>query len=496
MNATPLETPLYRAAQVREFDRRAIEEQGIAGYALMTRAAAAALCELRARWPRARRIRVVCGAGNNAGDGYVLARLAQAAGLDARIVHLGDPEALRGDAHTACLDARAAGVASLPFTADACADADVIVDGLLGTGLDRPLTDVWAAAVEVINAASAPVLALDIPSGLQADTGAVLGCAVRADLTVTFIAAKPGLYTGCGPDHAGRIVLATLEVPSAVFAAVEPAVWRIDAAWLRAVLPAPRPRCAHKGAFGHVLVIGGQPGMSGAARLAGEAAARVGAGLVSLATHPHHAAVLNLGRPELMVHAIDDGPALKPLLERATVLAVGPGLGLSAWARGLFAGVRDTALPVVVDADGLNLLAQEPLRREHWILTPHPGEAARLLGCSTADIQADRLAAVREIQTRYGGVVVLKGAGTLIADDSRIRLSCAGNPGMAGGGMGDVLTGVIAGLCAQGLPLPEAAAAGVLVHGLAGDAAAGEGERGMLAADLLPELRRRMNISP
>ncbi|HEY9198928.1 MAG TPA: NAD(P)H-hydrate dehydratase, partial [Gammaproteobacteria bacterium] len=411
MNATPLEFPLYRAAQVREFDRRAIEEQGIAGYELMTRAAAAALRELRAYWPRARRIHVICGAGNNAGDGYVLARLAQAAGLDPRIVHLVDPEELRGDARTACLDARAAAVPAVPFTAYACADADVLVDALLGTGLDRPLSDTWAAAVDAINAAAAPVLALDIPSGLQADTGAVQGCAVRADLTVSFIAAKPGLYTGRGPDHTGRIVLATLDVPPAVFAAVEPAAWRIDTDWLQATLPSPRPRCAHKGAFGHVLVIGGQPGMSGAARLAGEAAARVGAGLVSVATHPEHAAALNLGRPELMVHAVADSEGLKPLLERATVLALGPGLGQSAWARGLLAAVWDSALPVVVDADGLNLLAQKPLRRDNWILTPHPGEAARMLGISTAQVQDDRLLAAASLRERFGAVVVLKGNG-------------------------------------------------------------------------------------
>lgn len=495
MDIRSLEHPLYLAAQLREFDRRACEEQGVPGYTLMTRAAAAALRELRARWPRARRIRVVCGAGNNGGDGYVLARLAQTAGLEVRVGWLSDPAALRDDARTACLDAQAAGVAMAPFAADLCADAEVIVDALLGTGLQRAVGGDWAVAVAAMKAAAAPVLSLDIPSGLHADTGAVLGCAVRADMTVSFIADKFGLHTASGPDCAGQIVLAPLDVPASVFDGVEAAATRIDADWLRAALPGPRAHSAHKGAFGHVLVIGGQPGMSGAARLAAEAAARTGAGLVSVATHPQHAAVLNMGRPELMCHGVISAAELRPLLERATVLAIGPGLGQSDWARGLLAAVWDVRLPKIVDADALNLLAQEPLRRDDWILTPHPGEAARLLGCAAAEVQADRLGAVQALQARYGGVIVLKGAGTLIADGARCRLSTAGNPGMASGGMGDVLTGVIAGLCAQGLPPAEAAAAGVLLHGLAGDAAAqaGGGERGLLAADLLPELRRLMN---
>lgn len=494
MDTRSLEHPLYRAAQLREFDRRASEEQGVPGYTLMTRAAASALRELRAHWPRARCIRVVCGAGNNGGDGYVLARLAQTAGLEVRVGWLSDPAALRDDARTACLDAQAAGVAMAPFAADLCADAEVIVDALLGTGLQRAVGGDWAVAVAAMNAAAAPVLSLDIPSGLHADTGAVLGCAVRADMTVSFIADKFGLHTASGPDCAGQIVLAPLDVPASVFDGIEAAATRIDADWLRAALPGPRARSAHKGAFGHVLVIGGQPGMSGAARLAAEAAARTGAGLVSVATHAQHAAVLNTGRPELMCHGVISTAELRPLLERATVLAIGPGLGQSDWARGLLAAVWDVRLPKIVDADALNLLAQEPLRRDDWILTPHPGEAARLLGCVAAEVQADRLGAVQELQARYGGVIVLKGTGTLITDGARCRLSTAGNPGMASGGMGDVLTGVIAGLCAQGLPPAEAAAAGVLLHGLAGDAAAqAGGERGLLAADLLPELRRLMN---
>lgn len=497
-NAEVTSSGLYRAEQVREFDRRAIEAHGIGGYALMTRAAAAALGALRARWPQAHRLRVLCGAGNNAGDGYALARLARQAGLDAAVGWLGDPATLRGDARTAADAAAHAQVPLQPFAPALLDDADVIVDALLGTGLGRPLAGDWAAAVAAANASTAPVLSLDIPSGLQTDTGAILGEAVRAELTVTFIAPKLGLYTGSGPECAGEIQVASLDVPEAVFAGIEPAAARVTAAELPAWLPARRARDAHKGAFGHVLVVGGQPGMSGAPRLAAEAAARTGAGLVSVATHPGHAAMLNLGRPELMCRAALTAADLEPLLARASVLAIGPGLGQNDWGRGLLAAALETGLPCVLDADALNLLAAEPARRGEWILTPHPGEAARLLGCAAAAVQADRPAAVRALQARYGGVVVLKGTGTLVHDGRRTWLVAAGNPGMASGGVGDVLTGVIAGLLAQGLAPLGAAVGGALVHALAGDSAAAGGERGLLAGDLLDALRRWVNpaVSP
>ena len=497
MNRIALEHPLYRAEQLREFDRRAIQEQGVPGYTLMTRAATAALHALRAHRPEARRLVLVCGAGNNAGDGYVLARLARAAGLDVRILWLREPQELQGDARTACIDAAAAGVPFEPFTPSGLDGADLIVDAMLGIGLDRPLSGDWAAAVAAVNAAGVPVLALDVPSGLHADTGAVLGTAVRAEVTVSFIASKLGLFTGQGADCAGLVCAAKLDVPEIVFADAAPAAWRIDAAFLEAALPR-RPRSSHKGDFGHVLVVGGAPGMSGAARLAAEAAARSGAGWVSVATHADHAGILNVGRPELMCHAVGADPhrTLEPLLARATVVAIGPGLGRDAWARELLAAVWDADVPLILDADALNLLAQTPRRREDWVLTPHPGEAARLLGITSAAVQADRPGAVVALQERFGGVVVLKGSGTLIADGKRLRLCAAGNPGMASGGMGDVLTGIVAGLLAQGLASDVAAAAGVVAHGLAGDAAAhAGGERGLLTSDLLPALRPLLNPS-
>lgn len=485
-------TSLFTAAQVRELDRRAIEEHGIAGFTLMSRAGEAAFRLLSRYWPKAKRLVVVCGTGNNGGDGYVVARHGLAARLATQVLQVGEPQRLRGDAaraRQAYLDAGGQEAAD----AAVLRSADVIVDGLLGTGLERPVSGVYADLVQAMNAAPAPVLALDLPSGLHSDTGAILGICVQAAATVTFIGIKQGLLTGAGPDQVGELNWAGLEVPAAVYAGMVPAAQRLDASLLAERLP-PRARGIHKGDCGHVLVIGGGPGMSGAARMAAEAAARVGAGLVSVATHPSHAAWLNLERPELMVHAVQQAAALQPLLARAAVVALGPGLGQDDWAVQLFAAAVAADLPLVVDADALNLLVRYPLNRSDWILTPHPGEAGRLLERATAAVQADRFAALQAVRERYGGVGVLKGAGTLIGHPAGVSLCAAGNPGMAAGGMGDVLTGVIAGLLAQRQPLAGAAEIGVLVHALAADSvAAAQGERGMLATDLLPWLPHWVN---
>lgn len=256
----------------------------------------------------------------------------------------------------------------------------------------------------------------------------------------------------------------------------------------------PRSREAHKGHFGHVLVIGGDLGYSGAARLAGMAALRVGAGLVSIATHFENAPMMNCVCPELMCHGIDNIEKLEPLLDKATVIVIGTGLGQSDWAKSLFHEVLKINKPLIVDADGLNLLAKSPCKKDNWILTPHVGEAARLLAVTTHDIQANRLDAVKTMQHKYGGVVLLKGTGTLIASENSVAISNTGNPGMASGGMGDVLAGVIAGLVAQGFSMPDAAQQGAYGHGLAADEAVKrDGERGLLASDLLPYLRRWVN---
>lgn len=488
-----LSSALYTAAQVRELDRIAIGEAGIPGYTLMSRAAEACWEALQAHWPQARSLLVLCGTGNNGGDGFMVARLALAANWQVRVLQLGEPQRLQGDALTAHADYIAAGGAVTAFTADASLDADVIVDAMLGTGVDRPLTGDWRLAVERVNRSALPVLAVDLPSGLQADTGAILGQAVRAEVTVTFIGRKAGLYTGVGPDYAGETRFADLGVPALVYEQV-PAVAQLVRQAVPGVFAGPRARTAHKGQHGHVLVIGGGEGMAGAVRLAGEGALRSGAGLVSLATHPVHAACVGTACPELICHAVATAQQLRALIKAANVLLVGPGLGRSAWAQSLLAAVLETSQPLVIDADALNLLASTPAKRPNQVLTPHPGEAARLLHQDTAAIQCDRFAAARAISEQYGGTTVLKGAGTVVHVDGQLPVVCAaGNPGMATAGMGDVLAGVIAALIAQGMDTHAAAVAGVCVHACAGDVAAASGERGMLARDVIAELRGVLN---
>lgn len=485
---------LYRAADVRALDRIAIGQHGIPGLTLMTRAGAAVFGAVRRRWPRARRLAVVCGSGNNAGDGYVVARLARAAGWQVDVYQIGERGRLTGDALAAFTALGGAGVAPQPLAGQRLDQVDVVIDALLGIGLDREVTGAWRAAIEAINASGRPVVAIDVPSGLDADTGAVMGVAVRAALTVTLIGLKRGLFTGAGPACCGEVVFDALQVPDEAYQHVGCDTHRFAAHRIAELLP-PRPRDAHKGCFGHVLVVGGDDGMPGAVRMAGAAAARIGAGLVTLATRAAHAPALTQARPELMCHGVETAPQLRALMARATVIAIGPGLGRSDWSAQMLAQALDSRLPLVLDADALNLLAAAPERRANWVLTPHPGEAARLLAIATARVQQDRFAAARALQQRYGGVTVLKGAGTLVCDgEGPLTLCDAGNPGMAGGGMGDVLTGVIAGLIAQQLAPRAAAAAGVWLHAAAADAAARRGgERGMLASDLMPHLRRLVN---
>lgn len=479
---------------VRELDRRAIEDRGIPGYTLMCRAGQAAFDAARRRYPSAGNWVVVCGAGNNAGDGYVIARLARAAGLDVRVIAVSDPEGLGGDAARAWTDFRSAGGTVAGLAAADFGAAELVVDALLGTGLDRLVTGGYRDAVEQVNSAAAPVLAVDIPSGLNGTTGEIMGVAVQAALTVTFVGRKQGLYLGAGPELSGEVLFADLDVPADVMAGIEPALRLFDQQLLAGLLPR-RHASAHKGLFGHVLIVGGNCGMGGAVRLAGEAALRAGAGLVSVATHAETAAAVVAGRPELMCRAVASADELEPLLERATHIAVGPGLGQDAWAKQLFARVLAAGRPLVIDADALNLLAAQPQQRDDWVLTPHPGEAARLLGSSTAAVQSNRLGAMAELTGRFGGVVVLKGRGTLVGQANRIPyLVDRGNPGMATAGMGDVLTGTVAGLLAQ---LPDhpltATAAAAWAHATAGDRAAAAGERGLVAGDVLSELRACLN---
>lgn len=482
---------VYDAAQVREIERIAVAQHGVSEIALMQRAGAVAWNVLQRHWPDAKHIAVLAGGGNNAGDGYVVAELARAAGCQVTVCSVTDPARLKHAAADARERYLQKGGVEQAFNDGLPDNPDVIVDALLGTGLDRPLTGTMSEAVTYMNGALRPVLALDIPSGLHADSGAAMGAAVNASVTVTFIAVKPGLLTGAGPRCCGELLFDDLGVPSDWTGPVSPRARRLGAADFSLHR---RPRDAHKGLSGHVLIVGGDHGMGGAVRLAAEAALRAGAGLVSVATRAEHVPALIAGLPEAMPRAVEHADDLDALLARAAVVAIGPGLGQGAWSRALYGRAVEAGLPLVVDADALNLLAATPKRRPDWVLTPHPGEAARLLGSDTATVQSDRFQALDALLESYHGTVVLKGAGTLVGAHDELPAICdRGNPGMAAPGMGDALTGLIAALAAQGLPLPDAARAGVWVHAVAGDRAALRGERGMLARDLIAELRGLVN---
>lgn len=486
---------LYSAAQTRALDSAAIERCSIPGHVLMRRAAEAAYARLLRRWPAPAAIIVLCGGGNNGGDGYLLAALAKKRGHAVRVFHGSDPSRLRGDAASACEQALAEGVPVAAWERGAlqAEPESVVVDALLGTGLGGPVREDVARIIDTLNGSGLPVLAVDIPSGLCADSGTVLGSAVRATATVSFIGRKRGLYTGAGPDHCGDLDFDDLAVPAAVYAAVPPGdSWTLlDPARERDAL-APRPADAHKGHFGNVLVIGGERGMGGAALLAAEAALRAGAGLVRIATRAEHVAPALARLPAAMAAAVADVHELQPLLAVSDVLVLGPGLGRGPWAEQLYECARGAQLPAVLDADALALLAA---RGDPWsapaVLTPHPGEAARLLGSDSARVQADRFASARALAERYRATAVLKGNGSLVAaPDGAGALCAAGNPGMATGGMGDVLAGLIGGLLAQGLDGAAAARLAVSTHAAAADLAAADGQRGLLPTDLFAPLRR------
>jgi ADP-dependent NAD(P)H-hydrate dehydratase / NAD(P)H-hydrate epimerase len=489
---------LYSAAQVRALDRCAIEQAGIPGPVLMRRAARAAYDAMRARWPRSRRLAVLCGPGNNGGDGYEIARLARIDGLEVRVAAVGAVPG-SGDAvgaHAAFLAAGGEVSAfDAAFGAQMRETADVIVDAIFGIGITRGVTGLAAQALQAINARAAHqrVLAVDLPSGLDADDGRIHGIAVRADLSVSFIGRKLGVYVGAGPDHAGERVFDDLGVPPARIDAAAGLASLQDEADLALLLP-PRLRAAHKGQHGHVLVVGGDAGMCGAALLAARGALRAGAGKLSVATRAAHAMALTAAQPEAMVHGVENAGALDELARRADVIALGPGLGTALWGKTLFDRALRAGKPLVLDADALNLLAHAPHLRlpPDSILTPHPGEAARLLGTDTAQVQRDRIGAARALRERHHAVIVLKGAGSIVCGDA-LAICPYGNPGMAVGGMGDVLTGIIAALRGQGFGAERAADLGVLVHALAGDAAASQGERGLLPSDVVDAVRAGVN---
>lgn len=486
---------LYAADGVRALDRCAIDDFGTPGFELMQRAARSAFRQLARHWPEARRVLVLCGAGNNGGDGYLVAASAQRQGLPVRCLAVADPAKLKGDAESAYKAAQDTGVSierydgsAASLLTEALAEADMVVDAMLGTGITGALRSPFDKVIAALNESGRPVLSVDVPSGLDATTGWIETEAVNATVTVTFIGLKAGLLTGRGPDVAGDVVFDDLGVDPAVYDRV-PAVarrtdWRIEARGLPV-----RRRGAHKGDCGHLLVIAGERGFGGAALLASEAAARTGAGLVTLATRPEHVSAALTRCPSLMVHGLTHGNELDALLAKADGIVFGPGAGQGAWGQQMLQRVMAFDGPVLMDADALNMLSSRaPGKHKNWIMTPHPGEAARLLGVANAVINRNRLDAVAQLEQRYGGVILLKGAGTLVlADDmQQPALVQGGNPGMATGGMGDVLSGVIGSLAVQGLSPSRAAVMGANLHAESADRAAqSKGFMGLLPMDLI-----------
>ncbi len=498
-NRAQLPAPLYTAEQTQLLDRIAIERFGIPGIRLMQRAGHALFAVLQAEFPGTSRLTILAGAGNNGGDGFVVAALAWQQGINVQLLCVGPEDfaqRLTGEALQAWRQLSETGVVPEPFTEDVEMTGEVILDAMLGTGLSGPVREPFLAAIKRVNRLGRPVLAADIPSGLCADTGSVSGPAIRASITLSFIGLNRGLLTAEGVEHAGRVLFDGLHLPDEVYDEVPVQVFRTGQDDLAEMLPR-RQRNAHKGHYGHLLVVGGDHGMGGAALLAAEAGLRAGAGRVSLATRQLHLGAALARCPEVMVHGVDCVGQLIPLLEQADIVVIGPGLGQHAWGEQMLAAVLAAAKPMVVDADALNIMSAKNLfSGDHVasVFTPHPGEAAYILQSAIAQLQADRFQSVMALQQICGGAVVLKGAGSLSCAGEVVHLCDAGNPGMSVAGMGDVLSGICGALLAQGLVAEDAARLGVYIHASAADRVATQrGERGILASDLFLEINQVIN---
>jgi NAD(P)H-hydrate epimerase len=512
--------PVLSRAQMRAFDRHAIEVCGVPSLLLMENAGRGATDvlahELLDGDPRDARVVVVCGTGNNGGDGLVVARHLLVRGADPTVYLCGDAAKTSADAR-ANLDAwrgiggeviEVPGGSPLHPLGEAMAGADVVVDALFGTGLDRPIEGFLADVIRTLNASEAPRFAIDLPSGLDADTGSVLGIAVEARATATFAHYKLGLVTPGGARLGGRVSVVDLGVPASLVAHVGSSAQLVESTDLEQWL-APRSPAAHKNSSGHVAVIAGSPGKIGAPQLAARGAMRGGAGLVTIATWPDAASAIEGHILEVMTARIDPkcpSESIDAILAHKQAVVVGPGFGLGDEARTaveyLLASWRG---PIVVDADALTMFASRPstfMAAKQAILTPHPGELARLLGKTGAEVEADRFRAARELVAVSGAVVVLKGAHTIVAaPDSRMVVTPVACPALATAGSGDVLGGVIAAMACSLTPF-EAACAGVMLHGLAGEAwsrAHGGADRGLLAseiADMVPHQLPQKERSP
>ncbi|MCW9047235.1 MAG: NAD(P)H-hydrate dehydratase [Gammaproteobacteria bacterium] len=499
MNPEPIK--LYSAEATRNLDNIAINEFKIPSYELMKRAGKATFDHFQNTYPLAGSILVCCGAGNNAGDGYVVAKLAHRAGLRVKVISLVDTDKLTGDAKLAWFDWHSLGHQLAHFSIELLNKSDVVIDALLGTGLQREVEGEWAEVIEAINNSNKPVISVDIPSGLYADTGSIAGHVIKAASTITFIGLKKGLFTHHGVDCVGKLLFDNLSLPSGVYNRQAEQATLLDWEYLKRQLK-PRISSAHKHQLGHVFVLGGDKGMPGAIRLAAEAALRSGAGLVTVVSHKEHTPILLAGRPELMLNPSEDGQLPADLLSKASAVVIGPGLTDSDWSQNLLASALACSAPKIVDAGALRLLSKENEPRNDWILTPHAGEAAALLDngadgdelINASTIQDSRFTSIEMLHLLYGGHIVLKGAGSLIqSPDQLIQLCPYGNPGMASAGMGDVLSGILGSLVGQGYGLALATSLGVCIHSMAGDMAAVKGESGLLASDLFEFIRQLMN---
>lgn len=486
---------VFSGQQSRAIDQFIRQEKQLTSYALMQQAGQAAFELLKTLWPKAHSVIICCGPGNNGGDGYVLARLAKQTGLRVTLYqtasvpsHLPTTETEQVRQEWLAIGGEIHPYQNQPLI------ADVLVDALLGTGVRHPLLPAWESLIEAMNRSLLPILSLDIPSGLNADTG-FASKAVKASATVTFLTLKTGLLLETAVDYVGELYFNDLGVPESYYIdKFSPHAIRLAYEQVITALK-PRKLAAHKGDQGHVCLIGGgEAGFCGAIGLAAKAALKAGVGLASVLVAPASLPLLARAPLEVMCHGYDEPFKAQDLLAKANVMVIGPGLSQNSWAKSFFQAALRTQKPLLVDADGLNLLAQYSEHRDNWILTPHLGEAARLLKLTVAEIQQDKVAAALALQKTYGGTVVLKGAGTLIIDkQKRIFINDGAFPSLATGGTGDILAGLIAGLWAQGLSALDAAKIGVVVHAAAAKKEQALGSRGMLASDLLLHWRELLN---
>ena len=482
---TTLAFPLFTASQARQIDHRAIHQLGHSGLELMKRAGRGAFRCIQQRIQTDGKIIVLCGPGNNGGDGYVVAKLLHQSGASVAVVRSALP-ATRS-AKIVCDEFLSVGGVIEAAGDTAIQSAELIIDGLLGAGINRPPAGEIGGLINQCEKRPCPVVALDMPSGLEGDTGFAHAPSITAQLTITFIVAKVGLYTGDGPALCGEIVIDDLDLDQSVRSGFDAVAGILSTP----ALP-PRAVNSHKGLFGSVLIAGGDEGMCGAVLLAGKAALRAGAGLVSVASREQHSRMISLAQPELMTFVVDREQL--PVSVTASCYVLGPGTMVNDWGRAVFAGFSDFDIPRVVDAGGLRVLAEDGGFNTQQVLTPHPGEAAALLGISSKQVQQNRIYTAREIAIRYGGVCVLKGVGTIIASQTETMICDLGNPGMASAGMGDVLSGVIGALLAGGMGCFEAACVGVWLHAGAGDLAAREkSEYALIASDVIDALPQVLN---